>query len=60
MQDQGYYGEDQQKMDQSTRNMKHSKAAKPGDQQDDEQDCPNTHLSFSSACEMPVTARRNR
>jgi hypothetical protein len=43
MQDQGYYGEHQQKVNQSTCHMKHGEAAKPCDQQNDEQDYPNTH-----------------
>jgi hypothetical protein len=54
VQDQGDHGEYQQQMYQSSRNMKHCEAAKPCDQQHDEQYGPDTHL-FASTFEMSTT-----
>jgi hypothetical protein len=44
MQNQRDYSKDQQQVDQSTRNVKHAEAGNPGNQQNDEQNCPNAHF----------------
>jgi hypothetical protein len=63
VQDQGNYREYQEQVDESACHVKHGEAAKPSDQQNDEQYGPDAHLSFSSSFrifEIPVTLRRMR
>jgi hypothetical protein len=45
VQDQGDNRENQEQVDKSACNVKHGKAAKPSDQQNDEQYGPNAHYS---------------
>jgi hypothetical protein len=52
MQDQRDHGKDEQQVNQSSSDVKHCETADPCNQQDDEQDCPDTHLPSSPASKM--------
>jgi hypothetical protein len=45
--DEGNHREYQQQVDQTACNVKHGEAADPRDQQNNEQDCPDTHVFLS-------------
>jgi hypothetical protein len=59
MQDKRNYGEYQEQVNETTGNVKHGESADPCDQQNDEQNCPDTHNVLLNAFEF-VTCQRLR